>query len=386
MNTYKNQHWLLGVVLLWVCFQAFSEIVQDRIDPYDAALFAANGGLFLSMVNDLGDFLAHPVDWLYAYFNQYPALAVRRHPPLFGFTEMLVYLVTGVSVFGAKVTAFLYSLGFAIGIYALSYKIWNDALVAAVAALMVMTTPQVVWLGTAVRLDMPSVMFALWAIYHYVEYMRSNRRSSAVYFAIFSVLSLYTYQLSFFIIGSACLHLIFLKNRKIFGDKNTWLLFGILAVFLVPLLVEQIYVASDNITASMGGEVEEWKRFHPVKNRYSFEFFLFYIKIWWEVYPVQLVGLMGWVVFSVRRKISQDEALLLLAGLAAFIFFTWGRAKDHRYAFYMMVPLALLAAQGLRDLVFVATKNAKNIDQHWIVVVVVALLCLSQSRRGSLGH
>ena len=379
LNSYKTQHWLLGLVLVWVCVRSFPEIALDRIDPYDGALFAANGGLFLSLVNELGKFLANPVDWLYGYFNQYPALAVRRHPPLFGFTEMLVYLATGVSVFGAKVTAFLYSIAFAIGIYALSYKIWKDPLLAAITALMVMTTPQIVWLGTAVRLDMPSVMFSLWAIYHYVEYMRSNRRTSAVYFAAFSVLSLYTYQLPFFIIGSACLHLIWLKNKEVFRDKTIWLLFGILAAFLVPLLVEQIYVAMDNITASMGGEVEEWKRFHPIQNRYSFEFFIYYIRIWFEYYPVQLLGMMFWAILVIRRKITQEEVLLLLAGLTAFAFFTWTRGKDHRYAFYIMIPLVFLAAQGFRDFVFLIVKDTKYIDPHWFSVGVLAICCLVQS-------
>ena len=379
MNEYKKHSLLLGGVLALVFFQALPELLQDRIDPYDASLFAANGGLFLSLVKELWSFASHPVDWLYSYYNQYPALAVRRHPPLFGFAEMLIYLFTGVSVLGAKLTAFVFAVLFATGVYALGFRVWRDALLAGSIAILVMATPQVVWLATAVRLDLPSMAFAIWALFHYVKYIRTNNRSSGVYFAILSVLSLYTYQLAFFMIASACLHLLYLKRNCLLTEKSVWLVFGILLACLIPLLAQQIYVAQDNFTAAFGGEIEEWKRFHPIQDRMSMEFFLYYPRIWLHHYPAQSMGVLVWVMFAVRRGIRQEEALLLLAALTALAFFTWGRGKDHRLAFYTMIPMAFLAGKGLYDLAVSLTNRVLATKANWVALGIVGAAGIAQS-------
>lgn len=379
MPALREHVWLLVTIVAWVCFQAYPDLMRNSIDPYDGALFAANGALFLSAVREFGQFLASPIDWLYDYFNQYPALAVRRHPPLFGITEMLVYLFTGVSVFGAKLTALFYSIAFAIGVYALSYRIWKDAFIAAATAFLVMSTPQIIWLSTAIRLDLPALAFAVWAIFHYVGYINTHRRSSAVYFAILAVLSLYTYQLTLFIIASACLHLIAIKRLSAFRDRTVWLLSSILLICLVPLAVMQLYVAMDNITAAAGGTVQEWTRFHPVSDRLSLEYFLYYPKVWLKEYPVQSAGFLVWLYLAMRRGVTREEALLLLCAATAFAFISWMRGKEPRYAVYTMIPIAFLAARAIGELLAGWLKTAALSGRGKLAAGAITLLGLGQA-------
>lgn len=375
----RTHFMLLGIVVVWACFRAYPDLTSNAIDPYDGSLFAANGGLFLSALQEFRQFVASPVDWLYTYYNQYPALAVRRHPPLFGITEAVAYMFTGVSVFGAKLTNFLYALLLAGGVYAVSYRIWRDALLGFATALLVMSTPQIIWLGTAVRLDVPSIALAVWAMFHYLGYLQSGRRSSAVWFAVFSVLSLFTYQLTFFIIIGACLHLLVLRRTALFRDRTFYVVVGIFAVFLLPLAVEQIIVAKDNFTAAGGGEVEEWKRFHPVENRLSLEFFLFYPKEWLASYPVQTLGMCFWAIIAMRRGIDRSAGLLLLGATLGFLFFTWSRGKDVRYMAYVVVPMSVLAANAFAEAIKAGLDRAKANARSIMACGGIALLGLAQA-------
>ena len=374
MKTVRTHFLLIGCLLLWISIQALPELSQNRIDPTDSALFAANGAFFLTIIREFDQLISHPVDWLYSYYNQYPALAVRRHAPVFGISEAIVFLFTGISVFGAKLTAFIYSIAFAVGVYALSYRIWRDALLAVATSFLVMATPQIIWLGTAVRLDLPALAFAVWALFHYIEYSRTAQRSSAIWFALLGVLSIYTYQLAFLFVAPACFHLIILKREKVFTDRTVWIVFLILLILGIPLLAQQFYFAMDNITAATGGEVEEWKRFHPIQDRLSFTNFLYYPIAWWTNYPVQAVGGALWVIAATRRKITKDNYLLLLCGISALAFFTWGRGKDPRYAVYTMIPLALLGVKAAWDLILGTSRNGlRNIRRKVATGIIVAL-------------
>ena len=107
---------LILVPLIWIVVAALPEILRDRIYPFDSALIAANGALFHSLFAEIGAFMMAPADWLWDYYEQYPALSVRRHPPLFGFMAGLVYSVVGVSAVSAKLTVMLFGIGFAIGV------------------------------------------------------------------------------------------------------------------------------------------------------------------------------------------------------------------------------------------------------------------------------
>ena len=71
--------------MLCVLIASLPEVLRDRIYPLDSAQIAANGALFHSLFFEFGAFISAPVDWLWSYFEQYPALSLRRHPPLFGF-------------------------------------------------------------------------------------------------------------------------------------------------------------------------------------------------------------------------------------------------------------------------------------------------------------
>src|SRR5262245_43786541 len=114
----RMKHILFVALLLgFVVAYASQEWPQERFFPSDSALYAANGAFFLTAFQEAGNVVKDPRGWAYAYYEQYPAVSVRRHPPVFGLAESLVYSFTGVSIFGANLTICLFAIVFVLGMY-----------------------------------------------------------------------------------------------------------------------------------------------------------------------------------------------------------------------------------------------------------------------------
>jgi len=357
----KNHVLLLIVVLAWTSFLILPEVFQDRIDPWDGSLFAANGALFLSVVQELGVFISNPVDWLWAYYNQYPTLTVRRHPPLFGITEMFVYIFTGVSVFGAKLTVFLYSLMLVLGVYALGCRLWQDKLLAAATSIFIISIPYVTAFSKTVRLDIPALAFAVWAMFHYVGYSKNDSRSSLLLFVILMVFSIYTYQLTVFFGIGAAIHLLFVKKKgDALRDRTIWLAVTITIILLIPLITQQIYMAQDQLATLMGDSPEKWKAFVPTTNKLSLEYWFYYPTALIKQYPIQAIGLVIWMVLVIRRGITQQEILFALCGFAALMYFSWAPGKGPRYALYFVIPWVFLIVFAIRDVATLLIREHKQ--------------------------
>ena len=102
---------LLNLILL------VPEAFRERLFPYDDALFSANGAFFLSVFKDLPNVISSPVNWMWAYYHQYPALFIHRHPPILGLIESLMFGMFGISAVIAKVTILVFSTFWIIGWY-----------------------------------------------------------------------------------------------------------------------------------------------------------------------------------------------------------------------------------------------------------------------------
>ena len=69
------------------------DVTNSRIVHYDDVLFAHNGIFFQTAFQELGQLLKAPGQWMWDYYNQYPALAIRRHPPVFSLVESIVFSI-----------------------------------------------------------------------------------------------------------------------------------------------------------------------------------------------------------------------------------------------------------------------------------------------------
>ena len=294
----------LAVIFCWIGIWSIPELFNDRIFPYDSALFAANGAFFLTLFSDIFNFLSKPIEWMFEYYEQYPALAVRRHPPLFGLFESIVYSITGVSTFGAKLTNLLFCWFFAVGAYFMCLQFWKSRLIAWCTTLLICSTPAIWCNMHTIFLDIPCWSFALWAFYFYSKAVEKRSHKSLLAGIILATLSLYTYQLTFVAFIGMTLHF-FITQYRWLSNKKTVALIGLAIILIAPLALFNYLLVKEHVEAASGATAELFKDFVPIdidNNKASLSYWLYYIKLLFNHFPLQFLGLVLWLIFIPWRR------------------------------------------------------------------------------------
>ena len=374
---------ILAVPLLWLLVASLPEVLQDRIFPFDSALIAANGALFESMFRDLGGFLAAPVDWLWAYYDQYPALSVRRHPPLFGFVSGIVYSITGVSTFSAKLTVMLFGLLFACGSYCVARRLFDHRLLALCATLLLVATPQIGIHFFSVWLDIPSLAFAIWVFHFYLARLDGDESLRNVLgMVIFAVLTLYTYQPTVVLLAGIFIHVLARERRTFYRDRRIWIGAGLLLLLMLPLAAFTLYFAQDNLQITTGEIPAEWQEFASptyadwmVRDQLSIGYWTAYARMIVESCPLQAAGILLWLLLRPLRKPAAGDVLMFVCFVVTYLAFSWLVVKGHRYTLYMVIPASFLTVSAARDAVALlrGTATAKTLAAGTGVLLLTLL-------------
>jgi 4-amino-4-deoxy-L-arabinose transferase-like glycosyltransferase len=349
-----NKARILSLLALLACFAALTgpALLTEGIFPWDGAIYAATGACWLSAFQDLPGFVSRPLQWLYEYYDQYPAVALRRHPPLFGIAEAGVYALTGVSVFGARLTVWLFGLVFALGVYYTCLRFWGSEVVALGSAVAAVATPEILSLINSVWLDIPALAFAVWVFYFYarrVEVGASTWRP-LLFMVLFATLALYTYQLPVFLFAGIALHLLARERRTFYRDKKLIVCALLFVLAMLPLALQTLYLARDNLRAAGGSVQQGWEAFVPVQDKWSLAFWGYYGKVLATRFPFQFFGLLLWALSLVWRRPSAAELLFAICFALGYLAFSQMPSKGTRYAVYIALPATPLAVLALWDL------------------------------------
>ena len=358
LQSKKVRFLLLAIPLAWLLAVSIPEVLRDRIFPFDSALIAANGALFQKMFADFAVFIGAPVDWLWGYYEQYPALSVRRHPPLYGFVAGIVYSITGVSTMSAKLTVMLFGLLFASGVFVVARRLTGNYLLASAVTLLVVATPQIAIHFRSVWLDIPSLAFAIWVFHFYLLRLDGNTSTRNVLgMVVFATLALYTYQPTIVLLSGVFLHWLLLEYRTIYKDSSALIGAAVLVVLMLPLVAFTLLLAPDNLQITTGEIPEVWKEFDSptyaqwmVTDKLSIAYWIVYMKMILASAPLQFFGVGLWMLLRTYRKPSSRETLMFVCFVVTYIGFSWLIVKGHRYTLYMMIPASFLTVAAVRDL------------------------------------
>ncbi len=356
----------LGLPLLWLLVATLPEVMKDRIFPFDSALIAANGALFEAMFSEFARFLDAPVDWLWAYYDQYPALSVRRHPPLFGFVAGIVYSIAGVSTFSAKLTVMLFGLLFACGSYFVARRLFGNRYLAFCVTLLLVATPQIGIHFFSVWLDVPSLAFAIWVFYFYLARLQGDESLKNVLgMVIFAVLTLYTYQPTVVLLAGVFVHLLAREWRTIYRDRAILTGAGLLVLLMLPLAAFTLYFAQDNLQITTGEIPAEWQEFASptyadwmVRDKLSIGYWTAYARMILAACPLQAAGILLWLLLRPFRKPAAGDVLMFVCLVVTYLVFSWLLVKGHRYTLYMVIPASFLTVSAVRDSVAFLRRDA----------------------------
>jgi hypothetical protein len=159
----------------------------------DMPRYLMNGVFVHDLVRDMP--VSDALGYAYRYYARYPALSIGHHPPLVALAEAPIFALAGVSVFGGRLTILLFLVLALVMWFRLVASAFGEA-AAALASLLLATTPSVVSLSQEVMSEVPALALILGAWFYLVRYGTSDRRADLVGFAVCAVLSLYAKQVA----------------------------------------------------------------------------------------------------------------------------------------------------------------------------------------------
>ncbi|MBI4707318.1 MAG: glycosyltransferase family 39 protein [Candidatus Omnitrophica bacterium] len=366
------------------------EVTEESLFPWDGSLYAANGQFFKTIFCNMKEVAFSPIEWVTAYYNRYPELAIRRQPPLFGIIEGVVFLMFGASAVSAKATLFLFVLSFVLGWFFAIKKLFKDRLIAFLSTVLVISLPMTKSLGTTIWLDLPAISFLMWAVYFAKTYLEEKEKKTKyiVLTALFLVSSLYTYQSTIFAVISLIIYMIASERQACLRKKEWHLFWSLFLILMMPLVLFTLKCASDNLLSIVGQQpATKLQAFIPINKRWSFENWTFYMMSIWKGFSMLVIGSLLWVATKTKKKIQKEEVLFLIWFFIGYVTCSYMFSKGSRYGYSFAIALVPLVVIGVKDTVYglFLSEKAKKIRDIIVSLVLCSMVVFNLTGEKKLG-
>lgn len=351
----------LALLLLAVLLLFMQAPLGGAFSWSDAPRHALNGVFVKDLFVDMP--WQDPAGYAYRYYAQYPALTILFYPPLFYFLSAPFYALFGFSHATALFVVALHYAAFVLGSYRIARR-WFAPLPACWLAGCLAFLPELAFWGRQIMLEMPAFAFLIWSVACFLDYL-DGRRPLSLYLAIgLLVLAMYTKISAGFMALAYAASLIQAQGSEVWRQRHHYLVAGLAAVALLPLFVLTAKFGQANVQSVTGIA-------DAAVSRASLAGWLWYARqlpqqLGWTALIAALAG----CVVLLRAPAGQERAqrFFLCAWFACgYLFFSAIDLKEARHSVFILPPLLLLGALGLRA----AVRKPQQ------VAAVLAVVCLA---------
>jgi hypothetical protein len=315
---------LIIVTLLFGC----RGITEGGLGWSDGPQHMMNGAFVLAAVREHP--LGHLREWAEQFYLRHPALGIVVYwPPGFGAVEALFFAVAGVSISVARFSVVAFAAGAVVLVYLLATR-WFDRRTGLLAALLMLACPHGrLWL-TDVMVEWPATFWLLLTVWLYVRWRDTGRARSIAAAAAAYVMAVMTKQTAGFIGPVLLIHALLdptarARLRRPAAIISALAAAGVLAVYF--LLTRSITPHYADLTRLDGSDP------------------LYYLLRLDETasWPIAMLAAVG-LIAMLRARASPDGGLLLLWFAAWLAFSSLIAARQPRFFFYCLPPMAIWAA------------------------------------------
>jgi Dolichyl-phosphate-mannose-protein mannosyltransferase len=297
----------------------------------DEAQHAVTGLFLADVMRDLP--LRHPVQYAYAYYAQYPAVAIVHWPPLFYVVEGLGFITLGPSATTARLVILLFTI----------LLLWNwfrlveemqGSFTAAIAAAMLGLLPLVLLFEKTVMLEVPSLALGVAAIRFWIQYMESGERRPLYGFGAWISAALLCKQTNVYILVFCAMVILVTRKWERVWNRAALVTAGVCCLVVGPWYalmfgVQGRAVASDLAAHQTGG----------------IERFTLYLRTlpFTTTIPVLLLAILG-IVLSRKWDTKAHTQVMLCWCAAGYLTFAAFGQREPRFAIYWLPPFGYFAA------------------------------------------
>lgn len=304
----------------------------------DSPRHALNGVFILDLFKDLP--FEDPKQWAYNYYAQYPALTILFYPPLFYFILAPFYWLFGISQETANLALWACYCVFTIGCFRLARE-YIPLSYAAITSVIIACSPELMYWGRQVMLEIPAFAFLIWSCCFFVTYLKQQKIKFLYFSMALLVLAAYTKISVIFLILPVFLTLVQLRGHRLFKDKHNYYIAFLIIVGLIPLILITLEFGQANVQSAVGIVDSE-------VSRSSIEGWIWYLKR----FPDQL----GWpIILSIAAAIivvlktipfndylKPENSFLLLWFTIGYLFFSAIDLKEARHSVFILPPAVFL--------------------------------------------
>jgi len=308
----------------------------------DAARHAMDGVFVMDTIRDAG--YLDPVAYGEAYYARYPCLGFPYHyPPFFAMVEAVFFALFGVSVEVARLSVVFFAVLSVWILFEIVKKPFGRG-VAFVSALLLSTAPVVLDWSNRVMLEAPTTCMMLlssWLVLRYAERPSGWR---AMWWALALICSVMSKQTAVFIIAAHAGFLIWRMGWRVCFRREILIsaavVGGVVGAYAAFSAKNATYLAK---TVTVGSQAEG----------IQLEHYLYYFQTLPTVLGIPMFSALcvGLVFLAVRRfrVPGMGVHVAWILGFYAMMFCLLNSRGD-RYAFFLVPPLAVIAAFGIVEL------------------------------------
>jgi dolichyl-phosphate-mannose-protein mannosyltransferase len=326
------RRWLmLMAAILLVCIVVCRDIQRGEFDYYiDEAQHAVTGLFVADALHDLP--LRHPVQYAYAYYAQYPAVAILHWPPLFYLFEGLSFLLLGPSVVAARATVIFFSVLLLYQWFLLVEDL-QDSYTACISTAVLGLLPMVLLFEKTVMLEIPSLALCVAAIRHWIGFLDRGRRSSLYWFGAWVTAALLCKQTSVYLAVFCVLTLLVTRKWKRIFSWDALAVAGMVAVLAGPFLILMFFIQGKAVAADLGSHrMSGWERIS------------FYASTLPSSFSPLLLILAALGLLLARRWNKRGQTSMMVCWiLAGYLTFSWFGQAEARFAIYWFPPIVYFA-------------------------------------------
>ena len=358
---------VLLVCVLIICTLVIVQGIRAGEFSYDVdeTEHAVTGLYAASLIHDHP---AHPIEYTYQFYAQYPAIGVVHWPPLFYGFEGLAFLLLGPNVVAARLAILLFALLGLTAWFGLVREL-KDEWTAALSTVLLAILPLMLMFEKTVMLEIPCLSLCIAASFFWTKYLLFEKTSTLFWFAGFAGAAFLTKQNAIYLPVFCALSAVAMGRWRLLFRRPVWL--SALAVALIAgpfyLLVYRVHWG----TTSMGLSESKVSGVAGL---------LFYLR--------SLPGQMGWTMLwlslmgmvTTPRWERKKVILLMLSWIVAcYVTFTLIGLKDERHTIYWLPPFIYFAS-GMLTRMF-SRKPLKTVATAAVMVLLGSQLVAAWSYR-----
>ncbi len=317
----------------------------------------------------------HVRQWAEQFYLRFPAIGIIvYYPPGFAAVEALLFAMLGVNILTARLTVLLFGVGAGWLMYVLGRR-WFDRPSGLFAALLLITCPHgFLWLND-VMLEWPATFWILLSAYFYQRDRDEPKARWSLLFFASIVMAFMTKQTAGFILPVLMLHALFTADRRYWSRASLWV--GLIANAAITggyiLITQKKFAALPAMLLQPAIDPIFYPKHLPEI-------------VGWPLLPIVVLGLLTFICSPDRGV----RAMLLLWFFTWAVFSSFIAAKEPRYFFFALPPLAFAATRfmirrapiGLREKAMpLSLKSPRILLLTLLVFVQTALGIISSTGR-----